>query len=139
MSRVSYRSNDVDVLARIMRAEAQSEGQFGMKLVGNVVINRVVTTCGDFKNIKTIYDAVFQKNQFEGTTISLFNANATTKERRLALDCIKFWRAYPAYKAIYFQNPGKNKSCKTRFWGPFAGKFKNHCFYNQDQQDNCSL
>lgn len=122
-----------------MRAEAQGEGLFGMKLVGNVVVNRVATTCGDFRNIKTIYSAVFQKGQFEGTKISLFTAQATTKERELALECIDFWRAYPAYRAIYFQNPGKNKKCKTRFWGPFAGRFKHHCFYNQDKTNGCNL
>ena len=71
--RVKYNSKDVDVLGRIMRAEAQGEGIFGMMLVGNVVINRVATTCGVFKNIKDIYAAVFQKGQFEGTSIPLFN------------------------------------------------------------------
>ncbi len=139
MSRVTYRNVDVDVLGRIMRAEAQGEGMFGMKLVGNVVVNRVATTCGDFRNIKTIYEAVYQKGQFEGIKIGLFTAKATTKEKQLALDCIKFWRAYPAYEAIYFQNPGRGRSCKTRFWGPFAGRFKNHCFYNLDNSKGCNL
>lgn len=137
--RVKYNSKDVDVLGRIMRAEAQGEGIFGMMLVGNVVINRVATTCGVFKNIKDIYAAVFQKGQFEGTTIPLFNKNATSKEKELALKCIKFWRAYPAYEALYFQNPGRGKSCKTRFWGPFAGRFKNHCFYNGDKGQSCGI
>ncbi len=139
MARVSYRNSDINYLGRIMRAEAQTEGVFGMKLVGNVVINRVVVTCGDFKKIKNIYQAIFQKNQFEGTKIPLFNAQATGKERQLALDCIKFWRADPAYKALYFQNPGKNKSCKKRFWGPYAGKYKKHCFYNLDKYKGCNL
>ncbi len=137
--RVQYVSKDVDVLGRIMRAEAQGEGIFGMMLVGNVVTNRVVVSCGVFKNIKTIYNAVFQKGQFEGTTISLFNHTATTKEKEIAMKCIKFWRAYPAYEALYFQNPGKGKACKTRFWGPFAGRFKNHCFYNGDKGQTCGL
>ena len=139
MSRVSYRNSDIGYLARIMRAEAQAEGIFGMKLVGNVVINRVVVTCGDFKKIKTIYNAIFQKGQFEGTKIPLFKAGATGKEKKLALDCIKFWRAYPAYRALYFQNPGKGKSCRKRFWGPQAGRFKNHCFYNLDNYKGCNL
>ncbi len=139
MSRVRYRDVDVDALGRIMRAEAQGEGLFGMKLVGNVVVNRAVTTCGDFKKVKTIYNVIFQKGQFEGTKIPLFYAKATSKERKLALDCIKFWRAYPAYRAVYFQYPGRNKPCKKRFWGPFAGRFKNHCFYNLDSTKRCNL
>ena len=64
--RVRYRDIDVNILARIMRAEAQGEGVFGQKLVGNVVVNRVSYTCKPFKKINTIYDAVMQPNQFEG-------------------------------------------------------------------------
>ena len=135
--RVRYRDADVNYLARIMRAEAQGEGVFGMKLVGNVVVNRVSYTCKPFKKINTIYDAIFQKNQFEGTKIGLFKANATTKERKLALDCIKFWRAEPAYKALYFQNPGKNKPCKKDWYGVLKGRFKKHCFY--DPKNRCNL
>ena len=63
--RVRYRDVDIDILGRIMRAEAQGEGALGMKLVGNVVINRVVYNCKPFKHIDTIYKAVMQKKQFE--------------------------------------------------------------------------
>ena len=38
---VSYNSKELDLLARIMRAEALNEGELGMLMVGNVVINRV--------------------------------------------------------------------------------------------------
>lgn len=135
--RVKYRSKDVDLLARIMRAEAVGEGIFGMKLVGNVVVNRVAYNCKPFKKINTIYDAVYQKNQFEGITISLFNSAANGLERERALDCIKFWRANPAYSALYFQNPGRGKSCNMNWYGVFKGKFKNHCFY--DPEKKCNL
>lgn len=47
--RVRYRDVDVDYLGRIMRAEAVGEGVLGMKLVGNVVVNRVVYSCQPFK------------------------------------------------------------------------------------------
>lgn len=135
--RVRYRDVDVNILARIMRAEAQGEGIFGQKLVGNVVVNRVAYNCKPFKNIKTIYDAVMQKNQFEGTKIGLFMGQANSSERKYALDCIKFWRANPAYSALYFQNPGKGKPCKKDWYGVFAGKYKNHCFY--DPEKLCNL
>lgn len=135
--RVRYRSVDVDALGRIMRAEAVGEGNFGMKLVGNVVVNRVVYKCSPFKKINTIYDAVMQEKQFEGTKIKLFTSQATAKERELAMDCIKFWRADPANRALYFQNPGKGKSCKTDWYGILEGRFKNHCFYRPE--DLCNL
>lgn len=137
--RIAYRDTDVSLLGRIMRAEAQGEGQHGMKLVGNVVVNRVAATCSPFKKLDTLYSVIFQKNAFEGTKIPLFQANATTQERRLALNCIKFWRAYPAYAALYFQAPGKGKPCKERFWGKLEGRFKNHCFYAPDNTSECNL
>ena len=135
--RVRYRNVDVDVLGRIMRAEAIGEGMFGMKLVGNVVVNRVVYACKPFKKITTVYDAVMQEKQFEGTTIKLFTSQATSKERKLALDCINFWRAEPAYSALYFQNPGKGKPCKKDWYGILQGRFRNHCFY--DPEKLCNL
>lgn len=131
--RVRYRSTEISLLGRLMRAEAAGEGVMGMKLVGNVVVNRVYYTCKPFKNIKTIYDAVYQKNQFEGITIPLFNAQATSKEKKMATDCIKYWRAHPAYSALYFQNPGKGKSCKKNWYGVLVGRYKNHCFYNPEK------
>ena len=87
----------------------------GMKLVGNVVINRVVYNCKPFKHIDTIYKAVMQKKQFEGVETQLFVSKATGKERELALSCIKYWRGHPATKALYFQNPGKGKNCRLNF------------------------
>lgn len=139
MPRVRYREKEVDTLGRLMRAEAGGEGKKGMLLVGNVVINRVKARCLTFKKVNTITDAVFQKGQFEGIKIPLFNARATAAERELALRAINSWRQDPAYDALFFQNPGKGKSCKTRFWGKFAGRYKNHCFYDPDDVKSCGL
>ena len=41
MPRVNYRSSDVDLMARMMRAEAEGEGKQGMLYVGNVIVNRL--------------------------------------------------------------------------------------------------
>ena len=139
MARCKYTSSEVSLLARLMRSEAVGEGRFGMKLVGNVVINRVVVKCLAFKNVNSITKVIYQKGQFSGISGKLFYGNATSVERRLALDTINFWRAYPAYAALYYQNPGKGKQCKSRFWGKYAGKFKNHCFYNADASAKCRL
>lgn len=139
MSRVKYTSKEVDLLGRLMRAEATGEGVYGMQLVGNVVVNRVIAPCLTFKNIKTINQAVYQKGQFEGTKIKLFNARATAKEKKAAMNCIKYWRGKPAVSALFFQNPGKGKPCKKRFWGVFSGRYKNHCFYNPDNISACKL
>ena len=41
MPRVKYIKSDIELLARIMRAEALGEGNLGMLMVGNVIVNRV--------------------------------------------------------------------------------------------------
>ena len=61
---VSYNSKELDLLARIMRAEALNEGELGMLMVGNVVVNSVLANCLTFKNINSVYNAIYQKNQF---------------------------------------------------------------------------
>ncbi|RKJ36357.1 cell wall hydrolase, partial [Butyricicoccus sp. 1XD8-22] len=50
MPRVKYRDNDVDIIARMMRAEAEGEGNQGMLYVGNVIVNRLVADCIDFRD-----------------------------------------------------------------------------------------
>ena len=59
---VSYNTKEKDLLARIMRAEALNEGDLGMLMVGNVVVNRVVADCYTFKEVDSITDAIYQKN-----------------------------------------------------------------------------
>ena len=41
MGVIAYNEADVKLLARLMRAEAEGEGQQGMLMVGNVGVNRV--------------------------------------------------------------------------------------------------
>ena len=126
---INYNSNDVDLLARIMRAEALNEGDLGMLMVGNVVINRAIANCLTFKNINSISDAVYQKNQFVGTNSSLFQAAATTTEKRLAERVLRGEYYYPATHALWFYAPGSNQCGSTWYNQPLAGKYKNHCFY----------
>ena len=51
---IKYNTKELDLLARIMRAEAIGEGNLGMLMVGNVVINRALADCLTFKNVTTI-------------------------------------------------------------------------------------
>ncbi len=120
-----------------MQAEALGEGDDGMLLVGNVVINRVVTRCDVFKNVRTITDAVYQKNAFAGVGTDLFNQGVNARVVELARRCIEGYRAEPAYNALWFKNPGKNVNCPSKFYGNLSGRFKNHCFYNPGSDLNC--
>ncbi len=80
---ISYNTQELSLLARIMRAEAQTEGDLGMLMVGNVIVNRVLGDCYTFKNIDSITDAVYQPNQFVGINSPLFQASPTTKKKIL--------------------------------------------------------
>ena len=137
--RCKYTNAEVSLLGRLIRSEAVGEGNFGMMLVGNIVVNRVVARCLEFKRQKTITKVINAKNAFDGIKRPLFKKGATAKERELALKTIKFWRANPATSALWYYYPGKKKKCKSKFWGSFCGKYKNHCFYEPPSKKTCGL
>ena len=109
---INYTDKELDLLARIMRAEALAEGNEGMLMVGNVVANRVIANCLTFKNINSITTAIYQPNQFVGTKSSLFNATSTTLEKQLAKRILRGEYYYPATNALWFYAPSQNASCK---------------------------
>ena len=128
---INYTNYELDLLARLMRSEALSEGELGMLMVGNVAINRCLANCLTFKNVNSINDVINQPNQFNGINNSLFNAVATTFEKRLAKRIIQGEYFFPASNALWFS--AQKKNCKqTWFNQKLAGKYKKHCFYNPD-------
>lgn len=137
--RILYNDSDVDLLARIMKAEALGEGEEGMLMVGNVVVNRVVANCDVFKDTRTISEVVYQKNAFSGVGQPLFNQPVNDKEKELALRNIDGYRIEPATNALWFKNPGSNVSCPQQFYGELSGRYKNHCFYAPGAKLNCDL
>ena len=129
---INYTSKELDLLARIMRAEALAEGDIGMLMVGNVVVNRVVANCYTFTDIDSITDAIYQKNQFSGINGSLFQASPTTTEKRLAERVLRGEYYYPATHALWFYAPG-SQNCKDTWYSQrLAGRYKNHCFYRPE-------
>ena len=92
-----------------------------------------------FRKIDTVSKAVYQKGQFLGVGTNLFKSYPTKKERELSKACLDYWTKWPATRSLYFKNPGKGKACPSRFWGPFVGKYKNHCFYRPDSNLKCGL
>ncbi|MBR3890764.1 MAG: cell wall hydrolase [Bacilli bacterium] len=139
MARVKYNSKDVTTLGRLIKSEALGEGNTGMLLVANTGVNRIVYKCMPFKNITSVNKMVYQKGNFEGVNTKLFNAPVNSKIKGLAKKGLNYWRGKPAVNALYFQNPGKSKNCKNRFWGKLSGRYKNHCFYNPDKLIGCGL
>jgi N-acetylmuramoyl-L-alanine amidase len=134
MAVVQYNDKELQLLARLMRAEAVGEGSLGMLMVGNVGINRVLANCLTFKDINTISKMIYQSpGGFSGTSSSLFYGNPTEKERNLATRVIRGEYYHPATNALWFYAPGSGESCKSTWWDQaLAGKYKNHCFYKPD-------
>jgi N-acetylmuramoyl-L-alanine amidase len=130
---VKYTTKELELLARIMRSEALNEGNLGMLMVGNVVLNRTIADCLTFKNTRTITDVIYQTNQFSGTKTPLFNGSPTTTEKNLAKRVLRGEYYHPATNALWFYAPGTGISCRPTWYDQRnSGKYKNHCFYEPD-------
>ncbi|MDE3837835.1 cell wall hydrolase [Bacillus methanolicus] len=128
MAVVKATESDINLLARLLRAEAEGEGRLGMLLVGNVGINRIRANCSDFKGIRTIPQMVYQPHAFEAVTKGYFYQRARESEKQLARRSIRGERYWPAkFSLWYFRPPG---ACPPTWYNqPHAGRYKLHCFY----------
>jgi N-acetylmuramoyl-L-alanine amidase len=128
MAVVKARNQDVTLLARLLRAEGEGEGELGMLLIGNVGINRIRANCSDFRGLRTIPQMVYQPHAFEAVQHGYFYQRARESERRLARKAISGVRNWPAkFSLWYFRPPG---DCPSQWYGqPLVGRFKLHCFY----------
>jgi N-acetylmuramoyl-L-alanine amidase len=128
MAVVRHNESDISLLARLMRAEAEGEGELGMLLVGNVGINRIRVNCSDFIGIRTIPQMVFQPHAFECITRGYFYQRPRESEKRLARRAVNGERRWPAkYSLWYFRPPG---DCPASWYNqPLVGRYKLHCFY----------
>lgn len=128
---VQYTSKDLDLLARLMRAEAVGEGELGMLMVGNVIVNRTIADCLTFKNNTTLSDTIYQSpGGFAGINSNLFYSTATTTEKELASRVIRGEYYYPATNALWFYAPSGSNSCVSLWYNQeLSGRYKSHCFY----------
>ncbi|MGG3913910.1 cell wall hydrolase [Bacillus sp. es.034] len=135
MGVIPYNEKEVKLLARLMRAEAEGEGQQGMLMVGNVGVNRVRSDCLDFKKLANLQDMVFQSpGGFEATQKSYFYQRARQKDIDLARKTIKGGRYHPASYSLWFFKPAG--SCPDQWYNQSnAGRFKSHCFFQPTQGD----
>ncbi len=137
MAVVAYNNQELKLLARLMRAEAESEGALGMLMVGNVGINRVLANCLDFLDITTVYKMVFQRpGGFEATLNSYFYQAAREADIKLAKRSLNGERHNPATKALWFYST--KEGCRAQWWGQWnSGKYKSHCFYAPVDGEKC--
>lgn len=133
---INYTTKELEMCARLMRAEAQLDGDLGMLMVGNVIVNRAIANCIDFKNIRTLTDVITAtKGGFDGYRSNLYNSgSATTKEKELAKRVLKGEYYHPATHALWFYGPKKNEDCKATWYNQRnSGRYKSHCFYIPDE------
>lgn len=93
---------NVDLLARLIAAEAQGEPYEGMVGVGAVVMNRT----NDPRFPGTIPGVIYEPWAFESVEIGLiWQRTPSWTERRAAIDAVSGWD--PTYGAKFFWNPYK--------------------------------
>lgn len=131
---IDYTTKELDLCARLMRAEAIGEGELGMLMVGNVIVNRAIADCLDFTDIRTITEVIYQTpGGFVGSSSSLFYGTSTTKEKELAKRVLRGEYYYPATNALWFYSPATGEECRALWFNQRnSGRYKNHCFYVPD-------
>ena len=115
MARIKYATKELNTLARLLKAEAVGEGNQGMLLVGNVVVNRVCAKCSNFRKPNTLTKVIFQKNAFDGTKSKLFQTGFTASQKKLATRVVKSWRGHPATRSLFFMRLVKEIGAKALF------------------------
>lgn len=132
MTRVRHTSKDIDLIARMMRAEAEGEGRLGMLMVGNVIVNRAVADClisRSAKHRRSHLPSSRGNFSFEAVQKgNLFYQPAREVERKLARRVVQRWRQHPSKYALWYFNP--YAPCPPTWYGqPFTGQYKQHCYY----------
>lgn len=133
---LKYTDNELNALARLMRAEAVGEGNLGMLMVGNVTVNRAISDCLTFGSQNTLSEVIFAPTGgFSGIDSPLFNSgSATTLEKELATRVLRGEYYYPATNALWFYAPKSGESCVPLWYDQrLAGRYKSHCFYQPYQ------
>lgn len=135
---IKYTQEELKLLARLMRAEAEEDGDLGMLMVGNVGVNRVRARCIDFKDIRTIEQMVYQRpGGFESTLFSYFYQAPRKADMALAKRVLDGEQFHPASRSLWFYNPYES-GCKSQWYGQWnTGRYKNHCFYSPLESENC--
>ena len=131
MARISYTEKEVELLARLIKSEALGEGEEGMLLVGNVVVNRVVANCDIFRNVRTISEVVYQTNQFAGVGQPLFNEPVSQNEKDIALRCINGYRNEPPRTPYGLKILAQMLIVQKRFMEDYLEDIKNIVFITQ--------
>lgn len=134
-----------ELFARLIKCEAENEGENGMKAVATTVMNRVRVPYGEYFRVNKgdLRKVITQHCQFschksviagKVNKRNVWNLRPDSIHHEIAREALKkvFWGV--GDKTLWFRNPGKGKSCPDKFPADGAGtihrKINNHCFYN---------
>lgn len=92
-------SSDLNLLARLVYAEARGEPYTGQVAVASVVLNRVKSS--SFPN--TVAGVIYQPGAFSVVNDGQINLTPNETARKAAQDAINGWD--PSYGSIYYFNP----------------------------------
>jgi len=120
-------ASDLELLARLVRAEAEGESYVGQVAVAASVLNRL----NDPRYTNTIREIIYQVDQgiyyqYSPVMDGRINLPATASTRKAVQDAVNGWD--PSYGAIGFYNPAKtsNRWVKSH---PVTTQIGNHVFY----------
>lgn len=117
----SYSQNDINLLAKLIAAEARGESYTGQVAVGAVVLNRVKHA--SFPD--SIAGVIYQKGAFSCVNDSNWSVSANATSLKAARDCINGWD--PSGGAIYYYNPAKTSN-SFMFSRPVITTIGSHVF-----------
>lgn len=100
-AKITLTSSEQDLLARIIRAEADGEPYAGQVAVGVVVLNRVLSD--SFPN--NVHDVVYQSGQFSPVANGAINKAADADAIRAAAEAISFVNSGQSQGSLFFYNP----------------------------------
>ncbi len=119
---ISYTIADLEMLAKIIYAEAVGEPYEGKVAVGAVIMNRILSPHWP----STIRDVIYQPRQFSPITNGQYNrANPTDSYYKAAEEALR--GADPVNGAIFFNNPTISRV--GYFKRPIITHIGTHCFY----------
>ena len=91
---------NIDLLARVVRAEAEAEPYEGKVAVAAVLLNRVA----DPRFPKTLEGVIYEPYAFESVSNGrIYSTPPTAEDLRAARDAVNGWD--PTYGAVFFWNP----------------------------------
>ncbi len=119
VSAMEYTEEEVDLLARLIFAEAGVCDTMEKYRVGNVVLNRVNDTTKEFKN--TIKGVIYQEGQFTSVGGSNWKHGPNEEEIEIAKALLEGTRVFPGYVVWFAKRSPYGQVYYTSEWHEFSG------------------